>query len=173
MKKGLTLREKVLLCILAVMLVIMGYYYLFYIPTKDAIAQYEKDFIAIDNEIIQTEAKMIKFANMKAELNAIKEGSSVEVKELPKFDNRQNLMVQLSGILANTDNYSLSFGSVSNDGVTVSRSIDLSYTCGSYEAAKAILEEIYTGEYPCTFTNLFLSNGGKTISVEITYYEYQ
>ena len=173
MKKGLSIREKVLLCILAVMLVILAYYYAFYMPAKNTVAQYEQEFTLVDDQIIQAEAKTMMLNKMKTELNAIKEGEVGDVKELPAYDNRQNLLVQLSGILANTENYSVNFRSVVEDEVTVTRTIDLSFTCGSYDAAKAILLEIYNGEYPCTFTNLFISNEGKTVSVNVIYYEYK
>ena len=173
MKKGLTIREKVLLCILAVMLVIVAYYYAFYIPSQNAVAQYEKEFIMVDDQIIESEAKMIMLGKMRAELKDIKEGAGEELKELPAYDNRHNLLVELSDILANAENYTVNFGAVVEDEVTVTRAIDLNYSCESYDAAKAILLEIYNGEYPCTFTNLHISNEGRTVSVHITYFEYK
>ena len=172
MKKGMSIREKVLLCILAVLALVMVYYYLFYIPVQDEIAQCEEEYLLIDDNILLADAKAAKLNKMKAELESIKGGDTTEVKALPAYDNRENLMVQLSGILAKTENYSLVFGNISKDGVTVSRTVALDYTCSSYEAAKDILQEIYNGEYPCSFTNLYLSNEGATVSVDIIYYEY-
>ena len=173
MKKGLSIREKVLLCILGIMLVILAYYYVFYMPAKNAVEQYEQEFILVDDQIIQAEAKTMLLNKMTTELNAIKDGEAGTIKELPAYDNRQNLLVQLSGILANAENYSVNFGGVVEDEVTVTRTIELNYSCVSYDAAKAILLEIYNGEYPCTFTNLFISNEGKTVSVNVIYYEYK
>lgn len=173
MKKGMSIREKVLLCILAILAMIMVYYYAFYIPTQDEIAQYKEEYTLVDDSIILADAKAIKLSQMKAELEAIKGGETEVTKELPAYDNRQNLMVQLSNILAKSQNYNITFGAVSADGKTMTRSISLDYSCESYEAAKAILMEIYNGEYPCTFHNLYLTNGGSSISVDIIYFEYQ
>ena len=172
MKNGMTTREKVMLCILGVLCLVLAYYYLLYIPMKEEIAQYKQEYTTVDDTLIVVEAKAVQLANMKAELEAIKQSGTGDVKPLPVYDNRQNLMSQLSNILDKTQSYSITFGNISSDGTTISRQISLNYSCGSYEAAKAILLEIYNGEYPCVFGTLHLSNEGATISIQITYYEY-
>lgn len=173
MKRGMSIREKVLLCILAVMAMVLVYYYAFYLPVQEETAQYEEEYILVDDNIILADAKAIKLKQMKAELEAIKGGETEVTKELPAYDNRQNLMMHLANILVKSQNYNITFGNVAVDGGTVSRSISLDYTCDSYATAKAILLEIYNGAYPCTFTNLYLTNNGNSISVDIIYYEYQ
>lgn len=172
MKNQMTIREKVMLCILIILLVCAGYYYLFYVPMKEDTEAYKQEYATLDETLIVAEAKTTKMAKMKAELEALKQGSTEEIKPLPAYDNRQNLMSQLSNILAKTQNYNITFGNVSGDGTTISREITLNYSCGSYEAAKQILLEIYDGEYPCVFGTLHLSNEGATVSIQITYFEY-
>lgn len=173
MKKGLSIREKVLLAILGVLAAVMVYNYLFLIPIQEEIAQAEAEYLNMDETIILLDAKTAKYNQMKEELEVIKAGQTEDTKALPQFDNRENLMVQLSNILAKTEKYSLVFGTIGDDGVTVSRSVTLNFTCDSYETAKGILMEIRDGEYPCTFGNLYLSNEGMTVSVNITYFEYK
>ena len=173
MKKGLSIREKVLLCILAVLAVVMVYNYAFLMPIQDEIARCEEEYLSMDETVILLDAKTSRYQQMKKELEAIKGGEGEDTKALPAFDNRENLMVQLSNILSKTEKYNLVFGNISEDGVTVSRSVSLNYSCDSYETAKGILMEIREGEYPCTFGNVYLSNEGKTISVNITYFEYK
>lgn len=172
MKNQMTIREKVMLCILILLLVFAAYYYLFYIPMKEDTEVYKQEYVSLDETLIIAEAKTTKMAKMKAELEAIKQGTTEIIKPLPAYDNRQNLMSQLSNILAKTKNYSITFGGVSGDGTTISRDITLNYSCGSYEEAKGILLEIYNGEYPCVFGTLHLSNEGSTVSIQITYFEY-
>lgn len=172
MKNQMTIREKVMLCILIILLVCAGYYYLFYVPMKEDTEVYKQEYATLDETLIVAEAKTTKMAKMKAELEALKQSSTEEIKPLPAYDNRQNLMSQLSNILAKTQHYNITFGNVSGDGTTISREITLNYSCGSYEAAKQILLEIYDGEYPCVFGTLHLSNEGATVSIQITYFEY-
>lgn len=173
MKKGLSIREKVLLIILGIVAAIAVYYYLFLIPTQDEIARLKEQSVSIQNALSLTESKINNLNKMKAELESIKAGDNTDTKPLPAFDNRQNMMVELYAILLNTENYSISYGTDTDDGTTVSRSVRLNYSCGSYEAAKAILIAIQDGEYPCTFGNLNFSNEGRNVSVDITFFEYK
>lgn len=172
MKNTITIREKVLLCILGILSVILVYYYLFYIPMKKETKLYRQEYVTVDETLLEVEARAAQMMEMKAEIEAIKAGNAENTRELPKYDNRQNLMSQLSGILAKTNNYSISFGAITGDGTTISRQITLNYTCDSYQSAKAILKEIYNGEYPCSFGNMNLSGEGRSVSMYITYYEY-
>lgn len=172
MKNSMTIREKVMLVILGLLCLALVYYYAFYIPTQEEIQQLEEEYLTIDDTLIAVEAKSARLEKMKADLEMLKGSDTDDTKALPAYDNRQNLMSQLSIILAKSDNYNISFGEVSGDGTTVRRNIRLDYTCGSYQAAKALLLEIYNGEYPCAFDSLYLSNEGTTISVDIIYFEY-
>ena len=173
MKMGMTIREKVLLVVLAILILVLAYYYALYLPVQNEIARCEEEYLTIDESILLAEAKTTKLNKMKTELESIKAGEGVDVKPLPAYDNRQQMMIQLSTILSKTENYNITYGNDMVDGVTVNRAVKLDYTCESYEDAKQILEEIYEGEYPCVFGNLFLSNGGRSVSVDITYFEYQ
>lgn len=172
MKNAMTTREKILLCILGIMGVVLLYYYLFYIPMTQQTEQYRQDYITVDETLIVVEAKATKMAQMQAEIAAIKAGSTEGIKELPHYDNRQSLMSQLSEILENTEKYSINFGSITGDGTTISRQVTLNYTCDDYASAKGILEKIYDGDYPCAYGNLSLSNKGASVAMYITYYEY-
>lgn len=173
MKKAMSIREKVLLCILMILAAIVMYYYLFYMPVKEEVARLEDEYTAMDDTLIMTEAKLLRKSRMQKDLEAIRSGEVQQIKELPLYDNRQNIMMQLDRILAKAETYTLVFGPVEEDGVTVSRTISLDYVCAGYDASKQLLEEIYQGEYPCAFSNLNLSDDGSHISVDITYFEYK
>lgn len=170
--KKLSIREKVLLIILGIMAGVLAYYYGFYLPTQNRIVELEEEFIAIDDEIIVADVKVAKLEEMKAELQRIKEAGVENIREVPSYDNRQNLMSELSGILARAENYNIRFNDVTTDEVTISRNLTLNYTCDSYQSAKTILQEIYSGKYPCTYTDVFLSDDGKTFSVDMIFFEY-
>ena len=172
MKNAMTLREKVMLGILGVLVLVLGYYYLVYIPMKEETEQYKQEYITVDDTLLVVEAKVMKMMKMQEEIDAIKAGNAEGNKELPKYDNRQNLMSQLSAILAKTDKYNITFGSVTGDGTTNERQVTLNYACSDYASAKAILQEIYAGQYPCSFGNVNFSNEGATVAINITYYEY-
>ena len=111
---------------------------------------------------------------MQKELDAIKSGDMSNIKELPPYDNSRNVMNSLSVILANATQYDVSFSGVSEDDGIVRRDITLSYNCNSYDAAKAILTQIYDGDYRCLIKDLHItqSSGVWNVNVQITYFEY-
>lgn len=175
MKKGLSVREKVLLLILILMAVFAVYYYVFYMPTQEKITFYEEEAILVDDQIIIAEAKTAKMARMEKELAEIKAGDMTNIKELPPYDNSRNVMNSLSLILANATQYNVSFSGVSEEDGIVRRDITLSYNCNSYDSAKSILSQIYNGDYRCLLKDLHItqSSGTWNVNVEITYFEYK
>ena len=175
MKKQLTVREKVLMCILVVLLVICGYYYAFYTPVLQKIADYKNEMIFLEEQNVLLDAQVEKMNQMKSELDAIAAGEMGDVKELPAFDNSQNVMSSLSFILKNAQQYSVSFASVEEEESTVRRHINLSYDCGSYEASKSILQQIYDSEYRSLIKDVHISMGEDSchVTVELTYFEYK
>lgn len=174
MRKRLSAREKFLLVILIILAVYMAYYYMFYLPTKEKISYYKNEAVAVDDEIIVTEARMIKLARMEKELKDIKAGDASDVKELPQYDNSRNVMNSLAGILENATQYDVSFSGVSQEDGIVRRDIKLNYTCNSYDAVKAILLRIHDGDYRCLIKDLYITQNASvwSVNVEITYFEY-
>lgn len=174
MKKQLTTREKVLLVVLAVLLVICGYYYAFYTPVLQKIAEYKDEIVFIEEQTVALDAQVQKMNQMKEELDAIQSGEMGAIKEIPAYDNSQNLMNSLSFILQSADQYNVSFSSVDEEDSTVRRNISLSYSCGSYETAKSILTQIYESEYRSLIKDVHLSTAdGYSVTMEITYFEYK
>lgn len=175
MKKQLTVREKVLMCILAVLLVICAYYYAFYTPVLQKIADYKNEIVFLEEQNLILDAQVEKMNQMKSELDAIAAGEMGNVKELPAFDNSQNVMNSLSFILKNAEQYSVSFSSVEEEESTVRRHINLSYDCKNYESAKSILQRVYESEYRSLIQDVHMSFSEASchVTVEITYFEYK
>ncbi len=93
---------------------------------------------------------------------------------IPDYDNLKAVMFELNSILAASQNYSLSFGSVDASQSIIRRGISMSFTCDSYDAAKAILQKLHDSEYRCMLSNLSLGLGGSvSVSGNIVFFEYQ
>ena len=175
MKKGLSAREKVLLLILILMGIFAAYYYVFYIPTQEKISFYKSETTKIEDQIMEAEFKMDKMNMMVKELEEIKSGDITNIKELPPYDNSRNVMNSLSIILSRAEQYNVNFAGVSEADGIVRRDITLSYSCSSYDGAKAILYDIYNGDYRCLVKDVHITqNGGHyMVNVQITYFEYK
>lgn len=152
----MTVREKVLMGIFGVLVLFCVYYFLFLIPVTNKIDACVNESLSIEDQLIVYDAMAEKKRMMEAELEAIFSGEKGNVKELPAYDNSQNVMHQLSFILADAEQYNISFSSVEEEDSTVRRSVDISFTCDSYEKVKHILTYIHDGEYRCVLKDLIL-----------------
>lgn len=175
MKKQLTIREKVLMCILVVLLVICAYYYAFYTPVLQKIADYKNEMIFLEEQNMLLDTQVEKMNQMKTELDAIASGELGDVKEIPQYDNSYNVMNSLSRILENADEYVVNFVEIDEEETTVRRNINMSYSCSSYDAAKTILEQIYASEYRTLIKDVTYTERGDTYNMTLTftYFEYK
>lgn len=177
MKRSLTAREWILLGVLAVVAAVSGYVMLFYLPVtaqRDA-AREETELCRLQIEAAQL--RLTEKRRMERELEELfaREESP---RSLAAFDNLQPVMLELHTILADTRDYSLSFGTVDTEEPIVRRSISLSYTAGSYAAAREILQRLHDSAYRCMLDSVSVSvgqEGDGLVSVDstIVFFEYQ
>lgn len=178
MKAEMTVREKVMMGILGVLVLFCVYYFVFLLPTTEKIEHYKSETVLLEDQILMADAKAAKMKQMQEELDAILADEANALKGLPAYDNSYHVMNALSETLKKSQQYNVSFSNVDIKESTVRRNINLSYNCNSYENAKGILTSIYEGEYRCLFKDLFISKGGSgdsqsySVSVGITYFEY-
>lgn len=176
MKRRLTARELVLLGILAAVLLVSGYVMLFYLPVTA-----ELDRLANETELCRAQ---LTAAQQRAEEKQRMERELEELfaqpeppQGMPAYDNVQQVMFELNAILASAEEYALSFGTVDAGESIVHRRISLSFTSGSYEQAKAVLQQLHGSVYRCMLDDLRLSlDSGQqdsvTVSGSIVFFEY-
>ena len=177
--KKMSVREKVLAVILGILVLFCVYYFVFLIPVTDKIDACINESTTIEDQLILYDAMAEKKKMMETELEAIFRGEKGKVKELPAYDNSQNVMHQLSYILADADQYDINFASVEEEDSMVRRSITISYNCPTYESAKYILTQIANSDYRCVFKDLYINSNEyrETISynvvVDVVFFEYK
>ena len=166
-----TTREKVMIAILAVIILALGYYKLFYEPVQDDISSYESEQLEYETLIAAQGASVARLNSLRA---AVEQYEAEGVEPIPSFDNLSPLMVQLSSVLdSRTTEYSLSFASTTSSDYVVLRPISISFTARSYSAACGVIEALSEG-YPCIITNVSVStaeDGTASSTLEVYYYE--
>ena len=176
MKRKLTPREGMLLGVLAVLVLVVGYIMLFYRPTTDA-----RDAALAEAESCrqQTQAAQIRLAEKQRMERELEElfARNPDPLALADYDNLQPIMVELNSILAGANNYSLSFATVDATQSIIRREISISYTCDSYDAAKAVLQRLHDSMYRCMLNNVTVSGGrdggSASVSGSIVFFECQ
>lgn len=176
MRRGLSAREWVLLGLLAVIALVSGYILLFYSPMTlrrdNARGEAELSRTQIEAAGVRVEEKR----RMERELEELFARESQPAR-MADYDNLQPVMLELNTILAGTEDYSLSFGTVDTANPIVRRTISISFSAGSYQAAKAVLQQLHDSSYRCMLDSLNLNlehgDSGVSVSGNIVFFEYR
>ena len=177
MKRSLTAREWILLGLLGVVALVSGYVMLFYMPMtarRDA-AREETELCRLQAEAAQV--RLEEKRRMERELEELFAGEGEPVR-LADYDNLQPVMLELNTVLSETEDYSLSFSTVDASQTIVRRSISMSFTTGTYESAKAVLQQLHDSAFRCMLdgVNISIGQGERdTVSVNgnVVFFEYQ
>lgn len=165
-------REKVMLAVLLALIVGCVYYLFFLTPTLEKKASLEDQITSMEDQVFMAQTQAAHLKKMQKELQKIKT-ENADIKEVPAFDNSKKLMQSLNLILGQAVQYNLDFtGTTEADGI-IRRSVSLSYECNTYKDARAILQNVHDGKYPCVLKDVAI-NYDETykISAILTFYEY-
>lgn len=177
MKRRLSAREVILLGMLLVLAMVGGYILLFYTPMKSELDRLNDEKAACEAQIEPVLAKIEDKKRMQSELDEIFASGETPV-ELAPYDNQKMVMMELNSILQTTNNYSLSFGTedMGGNGI-VRRQVSLSFSCGSYDEAKNVLQRLHDSAYRCMIgdLNVSLGDGGGAVSINasLMFFEYK
>lgn len=177
MKRQLTARELILLGMLLVLVLVGGYVMLFYMPMTAELDRLEQEKLSCEDQLAVAQIQVEDKRRMERELEEIFAADPNPL-SIPPYDNLQPVMFELNGILQSTPEYSLSFGTVNTEETIVRRQILLSYTSGSYEAAKRVLQQLHDSAYRCMLDNVSISigerdEGNVSVSASLVFFEYQ
>ena len=175
MKRELTAREKTLLLVLAVLVIVLGYYKLIYEPITNQISvcrdNTQQEQLELDDALIRA-AQMKKMEDALPELRQKSGG-----KAIPQYDNSEMLMLELRRTLAGTQDYSLDFSpGTTTQGYLVLRPISLAFQTATYAQAREIIDALSDSAYMNRISDLSIqtdrnNNGLIQTSLVITYFE--
>lgn len=177
MKRQLTARELILLGMLLVLVLVGGYVMLYYMPMTAELDRLEQEKLSCEDQLAVAQIQVEDKRRMEQELEELFAANPNPLSIAP-YDNLQPVMFELNGILQSTPEYSLSFGTVDTEETIVRRQILLSYTSGSYEAAKEVLQRLHDSAYRCMLDNVSISigerdEGNVSVSASLVFFEYQ
>lgn len=170
-------REKVLLLVMVLILLVGLYFYLVHYPITNRTAEIaeEQDELLVQQTVADSRLK--KYNDMKTELEEIFSMPEDEITRMPDFDNRETLLNYFNVIFAGTDQV-LTFDEVRFDGNIAKRAMRFSFTASSYDKAIEVLTKLTESGYRCLLDSLSVSpsdgnvrTGVLRISGTITFYE--
>ena len=152
LSRDFTIREKVLIVILAAILIVLAYYWLVDSPVRNGIAEAEAKEQAAQTELTAVTAKIGQLQRMQAELDAL--GSEGRGGYMASYNNSAAEYAALNDILAGTDEYAITFADLTRDGDLVRREFSIQFTTTGYSAAKRIITELENSEFRCRIGDL-------------------
>ncbi len=179
-KSKLTAREGAMLILLVVLVVGVAYYMGFYTPLQEELTSIANQTVDTEMQVTTALSKVGKMNAMQEELDEILSRPEDEITEIAPYDNKEVVLNQLYGILGRTADYSLNFTdpAVGSDG-TVRRNISMTFYCESYEAAKAVIEDLTDSQWRCLVSNLAIVaeednvlENPVTVTATITFFEH-
>lgn len=176
LSRDFTLRENILIALLAVILLGLCYYQFVDQPVRTAINSANAEKQSLQVELDAVRAKMEQINMMRTELENIEE--SGKVSRMESYNNSKAELAMLNEILNSTVNYSISFSNVSRSGDQIRRSFSLSFSAKDYATVEAILEELAKCPYRCLVGDISCSGfirtsgeGSVSVSLSATFYE--
>lgn len=155
-------REKILMVILAVIVVVLVWYMLVFQNANNQITSLNKQISTVNEQLTIDQAKISSMNTMQKYIDKRKAaGATAAV--IPKYDNTQALMVELNSILSPTENYNLKFDAVAmGSSGYMERGVTMNFGCDSYEAAESVLTSLENGAYPCRIDTVSITENTGT-----------
>ncbi len=177
MKRQFSNREKALLVILALLLLACVYYILVEKPVSETLLDASQRQNAAESELTVASAQLENMRRMQSALAGLDQTAQADV---PDYDNAKNVVNLLNQAMTMTDEYTLSFQPVTQDGAIAQRSIQMNFRCGSYATGKRILKTLLDSDYRCRVTSMSVACAeGRDIrqeevnvSATVTFYEF-
>lgn len=176
MTRRFTLRERILMIVLIVILLVGLYFFLVYYPVKNSLSEIQTEQEEIEMRLQIAETRKGIYDDMQKELNDIFSLPQDEITYMPKYDNERELMTKFDVIFEGVEPR-LNINKTTNNGI-VSRAISFSFEAPDFESAKRILGELTSTGFRCLMSSIVLSpingdleNNSLSVSGTITFYE--
>ncbi len=176
MKKGFTIRERILLIALSLISICAIYYYVFYIPVTEDIQKYEQEKIYLEDEAFLLQLQVTDMNKMQADIDDAYSGGGNKITPLPAYDNSRQLLNELYSILSRVREYEVEFDKeqIDEENKVVRRYAELFFSVDRYGDAKDVLVKIANSKYRNLISDITINkiSGHYNVAVEITYFEY-
>jgi hypothetical protein len=147
LSRDFTLKEKILIFVLLLILVALTYYRFVHVPCNEAIETARSEKEMYDTELLAVQKKEAQIRAMKEELDSL--GELQATSRMESYNNSKAELSLLNSVLESAYNYSISFASVTRSGDQIRRNFNLQFTTGSFDAAKQIISSLADSEYRC------------------------
>lgn len=175
LSRDFTLREKVLLLILGIILIGLLYVRFIYMPVIDSIDRLKAEQSSAETELSLVNAQLTVLERKQAELDDIEGDGGMSY--MPSYNNARNVTKLLNDVLG-SNGYAITFSNVTRDGDQVRRNISLQFEAAKLDDVESILKQLSEGEYRCEIGSVSVNKSSRygydtktTVNTDLTFYE--
>lgn len=166
LEKELSLREKILLLILAIIILGFAYYFLVDQPVKNQEAAAQSRIADLETELSIVQAKLGTFKMMEEELGSIKNGGFYST--MPSYNASHEERQYLDEVLSSADQFSVNFSDVTRNGDQIRRDFSISFSVLTYDKAMDIIARLNSSPERCLIGNVSCAAVHYNNSKEVT-----
>ena len=174
MSREFTRKEKILLLVCTAMMLGIFYYQVVWKSTSQIMETYNVE--TLEEELLLAQAKATKMLEME---NFLEEYKGQARGIVADYNNLQNEITELNGILADAYTYQLDFEDATTDGSIVRRNVHITFQTGDYDTAKNIIQALKDSRYKSLVRDINILAKEKSlqttdlvdVSLKVTFYE--
>lgn len=173
LSRDFTQKEKTMLALLGVLLVVLLYFYLVDQPVRNNLALAESEMQSLQIELDAVNSKLESLETMKAELDALSESPEVSVME--SYNNRKAEIQFINELMKRAQEYSVVFDDVTRNGDQIRRPVTMTFVAEDYQTAVDMIKQLEACKYRCQIGNVTCSSSDSdgdleqgTVSVSLT-----
>lgn len=169
LSRNFSKKEIILIVVLAVMLLGLIYYRLFYVNIKSSIDSARAEASTLQTEVDMAQLKVAQIGKMEKDMQDLS-----GTPKMGSYNSSRPETIFLHNAFTGIPDYSISFDEVTRNGDQIRRNFSLQYKVGSYNEAQAILTKLTSGEYRCLIGDMSCKvdkDGAATVNLEGTFYE--
>lgn len=174
--RDFTLKEKIIILILSLVLIVALYYFVVDRPVRNAVTNTVSEREDLEVQLTALNQKVSSLQQMQSEMDSYS-GDSASGK-MGSYNNSKAELDELNELLKNTESYDISFDAVTRSGNLVRRSFSLTFTASDYAQAEELITNLCEGEWRCLVSDISmassdsnLSQGNVEVGINATFYE--
>lgn len=177
MSREFSLKEKLLLLLLCLILVGLAYYQFVDRPVRDTVSSAHAQAQSLATELKSVESKLETMRRMRSEIEDVTAGGTAS--EMASYNNSKAEIALLNDILGDTLQYAITFENVTRVENQIRRNFSLQFTVDSYDAVEGVLRALNESRFRCLIGDVRcnanrdgnIMEGNVTVNAVATFYE--
>ena len=156
LSRDFTLREKILLLFLSILLIGLCYVQFVDRPVRTALENAKVDYDNLNMELSVVNAKVNDLQKKQSELESLQNTGHISI--MNSYNNSKEEIQLLNELLEDTEQYDVVFADVTRDGDLIRRNVNIQFVAGNIEKAEQVIMGLYDSSNRCLISDVVVSS---------------